>query len=155
MALLKKHGHELLLLSREKRKEAGIKCAVGDLSHVEAWEKALRSFKPDVALHLAWEGIPSADFDVNLKNLENGARLFRALGEAHCKTIVVGGSGHEYGEAGKQVNEKTPLNPFNMLYGAKVGLYWFGSKVTEHYHMNLVWARLLFIYGSRASGARH
>jgi len=152
---LRKGGHELLLLSRvNRRSEVGIHYLRGDISDVSKWEKKLKIFKPQAAVHLAWEGLPSQEFDVTVKNLVGGLNCVRALGEAGCKMVVVAGSDQEYGHTGKKANENSPTKPYNMLFAGKTSLYWLAAKIAEQHKMNFIWARMFFIYGAgQRSGA--
>lgn len=151
---LSRRGHHLMLLSRQRRHERGVEFIKGDMSDVSKWGKKLKVFKPDAAIHLAWEGLPSQDFDVSMKNLTGGLECIRALGEAGCKTIVVAGSDQEYGHTGKKVKETSPVQPYNLLFSTKVALYWLGSKIAQQYNMNFIWGRMFFIYGAgQRSGA--
>jgi nucleoside-diphosphate-sugar epimerase len=152
---LRRGGHELLLLSRSAhRRQPGLQFLKGDISDVSTWGKKLKMFKPEAAIHLAWEGLPSQEFDITVKNLVGGLNCIRALGEAGCRTVVVAGSDQEYGHTGKKANEKSLTKPYNMLFAGKTSLYWLGAKIAEQYQMNFIWARMFFIYGAgQRSGA--
>lgn len=154
---LRARGHRVMILSRngdKGRHEKGAEFLKGSMSDVRKWEKKLKAFKPDAAIHLAWEGLPSQDFDVSMGNLIGGLNCIRALGTAGCKTIVIAGSDQEYGHTGKKAKETDLTKPYNLLFSTKVALYWLGSKIAEQAGMNLVWARMFFIYGAgQRSGA--
>jgi nucleoside-diphosphate-sugar epimerase len=154
VAELRKRGHRVLILSRQSRRERGVKFVKGGIADVNKWKGKLKSFKPDAAIHLAWEGLPSQDFEVGMENLIGGLNCFRALGEAGCKTIVVAGSDQEYGHTGKKVKETSPVKPYNLLFSTKVAMYWLGSKIAQQSNMNFIWARIFFLYGAgQRSGA--
>lgn len=145
---LRKGGHKLVLLSRESRQAVkGIAYLRGDIGDVAAWGKKLKAFKPDAAVHLAWEGIPKTDIETCTKNVTGGLACLRAFGEAGCKTVLVAGSDQEYGQTGKKKNENAPLKPHNLLFAAKVALYEMGVKIAEQYQMNFIWTRIFFVYG--------
>lgn len=145
--------HELLILKRKDEKtpkefsNARIKFIAGDLENIHKLLPKIKKFKPDVGIHLAWEGIPNADLELNLKNLNGGLSCLQTLAKADVKKVFVAGSCHEYGEPGKEVNETSPLNPFNALYAAKAALYFLGSKIAESNNMQLIWGRIGFVYG--------
>lgn len=153
---LKKKKHELLVLSRtgkNKKGEAPV-FLKGDFSDSEKWKNKLKAFKPDVGIHLAWERIPNFDFDVCMNNLVGGLNCLRAMGEAGCKTVLMAGSDQEYGHTGKIANEKHQPKPYNLLYSTKVAQYQLASKIAEQFQMNLIWARIFFLYGpGQRSGA--
>lgn len=145
--------HELLVLKRKDEKipkeflRSKIKFVTGELQNIHKLLPKIKKFKPDTGIHLAWEGIPSADLELNLKNLNGGLNCLQTLAKAGVKRIFVAGSCHEYGEPGKKVNENSPLNPFNALYATKTALYFLGSKIAEARGMKFVWGRIGFIYG--------
>lgn len=119
----------------------------GNMANINKLLPKIRNFKPEVGIHLAWEGIPNADLHLNLKNLIGGLNCIETLAKAGCKRIFMAGSCHEYGEPGIKVNEKSPLNPFNALYAAKIALYFLGSKIAEAHNVKLIWGRIGFVYG--------
>lgn len=160
-------GHQILLLKRREEKipkeflgfKSRVRFIAGNLENINKLLPKIKNFKPEVGIHLAWEGIPSADLKLNLRNLKGGLNCFETLAKAGVKRIFVAGSCHEYGEPrnvhkdalrgnpGKKVNENFPLNPFNTLYAAKTALYFLGSKIAEAHGMKLIWGRIGFIYG--------
>ncbi len=168
--LLKKllgKGHQVLILKKDGEKiskeflksKSRISFLNGNLQNINKLLPKIKSFKPEVGIHLAWEGIPSADLELNLKNLNGGLNCLETLAKAGVKRIFVAGSCHEYGEPrnvhrdalrgnpGKKVSETNPLNPFNMLYAAKIALYFLGSKIAETHNVKLIWGRIGFVYG--------
>jgi len=152
---LRKRGHRILLLSREAYPHrAGVTLLKGDIANPRRWKGRLKAFKPEAAILLAWEGIPSQDLDLNLRNLVGSLECIRAVGEAGCKTIVVTGSDQEYGHTGRKMKETDPTRPYNLLFSTKTALYWLGSKVAEQYKTNFIWSRIFFVYGpGQRSGA--
>lgn len=153
---LKKRGHHLLLLSRTDRgkRGEGPSFVRGDFSNSDQWKNKVKSFKPDIGIHFAWEKIPNADFDVCMNNLVGGLNCLRAMGEAGCKTVLMAGSDQEYGHSGKIANEQLPPKPYNLLYSTKVAQYYLASKIAEQYQINLIWTRIFFMYGpGQRSGA--
>src|SRR5581483_8361008 len=83
---LQKGGHQPLLLSRRDPKKLfkssrGLKFLRGDLADISRWKRQLASFKPQAALHMAWEGIPDYGPEMSVKNIDLSAELMRILGE--------------------------------------------------------------------------
>lgn len=148
VAELQKHGHTLLILSRGKyessRKTSYVR---GDLSTLSRWERQLRHFKPDAALHMAWEGIPDYGPENSMRNLAQGIDLIRALGGAGCKKVVVTGSCWEYGVEKGEVSEGDPLVIEKSFPAAKNALRCIGTAVAQAHDMRLVWARIFYVYG--------
>lgn len=146
-------GHALLLLVRKKEKvpifqnSAKLKFLRGDLEDLPKFLLKIKSFKPDAAIHLAWEGIPSTDIEINLRNLQGSTIAIESLVKAGIKKIFVAGSCHEYGEPGRRVNEKFPSNPLNFLYASKAALYLLASEICKKNSVRLIWGRIFFVYG--------
>ncbi len=145
---LKKRGHTLLVLSRGKhtpsRKTSYIR---GDLSTLATWEKQLRKFKPDAALHMAWEGIPDYGPEASMRNLVYGMNLVRALGNAKCKKIVATGSCWEYGVDLGKVSEDDAVKIEKPFPASKIALHRIGAAAAQAYGMRFVWGRIFYVYG--------
>jgi UDP-glucose 4-epimerase len=148
VAELQKHGHTLLILSRGIHKPSSKTSYIrGDLSTLSRWEKQLKRFKPDAALHMAWEGIPDYGPENSMRNLAQGVGLIRALGGAKCKKIVVTGSCWEYGVTAGVVSEDDPVRVEKPFPAAKVALHRIGAALAEEHGMRLVWGRIFYVYG--------
>ena len=148
VAELQKHGHTLLILSRGKHKPSRKTSYLrGDLSTLAKWEKQLKRFKPDAALHMAWEGIPDYGPENSMRNLMQGVNLIRALGGAGCKKIVATGSCWEYGAEYGEVSEDDSLKIEKPFPAAKFALHRIGDATAKIYGMQFVWARIFYVYG--------
>lgn len=138
--LLARNNHRLLLLSRNPARDKkivsskNISFLSGDLAVPNRWKSKLKRFKPDAALHLAWEGIPDYGTAISMKNLRSGVSLFETLVEIGCRRIVTAGSCWEL----------TNPNPFAV---AKIALREFGVHITHHTATVFLWARPFFVYG--------
>ncbi|MDO8435803.1 MAG: NAD(P)-dependent oxidoreductase [bacterium] len=115
---LQERGHFLKLLS----------C---DLAETEKWKKEIEEFKPDAAVHLAWEGLPDYGVEMSKKNIKYSLDLFNFLKEMGCKTVLSVGSAFE----------KT--NPEDIFPVAKKIVNFWGKAVIE----NFIWARIFYVYG--------
>lgn len=145
---LKKRGHRLLVLSRKsRRRERGVDSVKGDLSDVEKWKRRLKKFKPEAAVHLAWEGIPDFSYKQSVKNLYDGLALFAALADAGCKKIVVTGSGYEYGSRVGKVREGMSVAPASSIAAAKHSLHLMGEELAKERRMDFIWLRPFNPYG--------
>lgn len=151
---LLKDGHTLLVFSKHapprdmrKLKSKQLIFLRGDLAHIGRYRNRIRKFRPEVGIHLAWEGYPSDDSVLCERNLAGGLAVTRLLAEIGCKCMIGAGSCHEYGEPGVRVNEESPLRPYNTLYAAKTALCSLGLKIASENNMKLIWLRLFFIYG--------
>lgn len=152
VAELQKRKHKLLVLSRtggprSGEKNKSVAFLRGDLATLPLWQRKLARFKPDAALHMAWEGIPDYGLDMSLKNLSQGIALTRALGAAGCKKMVVTGSCWEYGRDTGRIGEGTDPRPAGAFQAAKTALHWFGREAAKASGMEFVWARIFYVYG--------
>jgi len=153
---LLKDGHTLLIFSKDVSQKETIVPAPfrkrvtflkGNIGEIEKYKKAIKKFRPEVAIHLAWEGIPSADLELNIKNLLGGIAVIKTCIAAGVRSVVVAGSCHEYGEPGRGVNENAVLRPYNTLYAAKSALYLLGVKIAVAHNVGFIWVRPSFIFG--------
>ncbi len=149
--MLSASGHELLVLSREPAEHAHTSERTvfikGDLSEPSAWQESIRAFKPEVTLHLAWEGIPDYSAKTSAKNLVEGLRFFEFLAETGCKKLVSSGSCWEYEPVAAQLDESASLNFHSAFPAAKNALHFLGSHLAKERGMQFVWARLFYVYG--------
>lgn len=153
---LQKRNHKLLVLLRNGAKgdsqsafssKRNLILLRGDLSNVAQWRKKLFAFKPQAALHLAWEGIPDYGLETSLKNFSQGIALTRVLGEAGCKKVVATGSCWEYGRDSGKISEDADPRPANAFSAAKTALHWLGREAAKEYGMEFIWARIFYVYG--------
>lgn len=146
---LKRKGHNLLVLSRQAQKSsANIKFIKGDLNG-SSWQKEVKRFKPDVAVHLAWEGLPDYSAEMSTKNLFNGLKLYKFLAGIGCKFIFTAGSCAEYGlgqQSGK-LSEGSPLKAKDAFSVAKNTLNFLGQEISKERGIKFVWGRIFFCYG--------
>ena len=159
---LSEDGHTILLLSRIPRAQVfglktfpkRIQVVKGDLAGITRWKSKLKKFKPDAAIHLAWEGIPRTDIEVSIKNLLFSLELVKMLGEIRCKHIVAVGTQWEYGHKIGKIKETAELEPFNPLAAAKTSLELFGREIAKEKDIKFSWLRFFAVYGpGQRSGA--
>ena len=136
---LQEEGHYLLLLSRKDQKPSTrTKTVAGNLANISKWQKDLKKFKPDTALHIAWEGLPNHNAHLSQLNLEYGLNLTKALAEAGCKRMIVTGSCFEYGVQKGKISEHTPPKPFDAFTAAKHALRWLGLEIAKEKNMDFI-----------------
>ena len=83
-------------LKKDFKNDNEIHLIKGDLSEIKEWEEKLKTFEPDVCIHLAWEGIPDYSYKYSVKNLIMSLNLFNVLADIKCKKIICSGSCWEY-----------------------------------------------------------
>lgn len=140
--------HQVLILSRKTNRDyKNINFLKGNLSDISKVEKPLREFKPEVVIHLAWEGIPDYGPANSLKNLNQGIELFKLLAEIGCKKVLACGSLWEYGNSTGKVSEKTPITPLNSFTTIKNSLNILGREIFREIGIEFLWLRIFFVYG--------
>ena len=154
MEKLASEGHTLLLLSRRQKtkiplfKHSGqINVVKGNLKNIKKLKSALKKFRPQATIHMAWEGIPDYGPEMSIKNLYYGLNLINLLAEIKCKIFVSTGSCWEYGSATGKLSENTPSRPFNAFTAAKNSLHWLGREIAKKNGMQFIWTRLFYVYG--------
>jgi nucleoside-diphosphate-sugar epimerase len=150
--------HDLLVyVSDKKRAQAifkgfdvsvkRIRFASGTLANTASLETILLRFKPEAALHLAWEGIPNFDSKNSTKNLVQSLNLIQLLAKVGCGSFLGVGSCWEYGAKKGKLNENIPSVSSSAFTEAKNSLRSFGSVIAKENGMRFIWARLFFVYG--------
>ena len=145
-------GHELLLLALASEEvspgnSGRINTVRGNLADISAWQDELKKFRPDVTLHMAWEGIPDYSSATSVKNLIYGLNLFKLLAEIECKRIICTGSCWEYGHQSGIVSEDESLKPSNAFSAAKNSLHWLGREIARENDIQFIWTRFFYVYG--------
>lgn len=107
-----------------------------NLADIKSWKKDVEGFKPEAAVHLAWEGLPDYSAEISIKNLKYGLDLMNMLAEIGCKTVLMVGSCWEI-----------LVQPFNAFSTVKNALHWLGEEIAKENNMNFIWARLFYVYG--------
>ncbi|MBU1092509.1 NAD(P)-dependent oxidoreductase [Patescibacteria group bacterium] len=151
---LQKAGYQILVLTKKKidpvvifGSKKNIKLLQGNLSNIRYFQPIVRRFRPDVAIHLAWEGIPDYGLEASFKNLKHGINLIEMLGKIGCKMFVGAGSCWEYGAMTGKISEKTSPQSSTPFTSAKLALKLFGESISAEHGMKFVWLRLFYVYG--------
>ena len=151
---LEKEGYNILLLTRASKenissiiKSKKVDIVSGNLSDINKWKDKLIQFKPEVTIHLAWEGIPDYGVKASIKNLKYGLDLFEELAEIECKKIICTGSCWEYGQNQGEISEDLPVKSSNAFTAAKNALHCLGREIAKENNMQLIWTRLFYVYG--------
>ena len=149
--------HRVLLLqrrssSRRAQGSRSITLLRGDLKNIGVWEKAVRKFKPDAIVHLAWEGLESYDFSAitSARNLAHSLNLVLLAAEIRCKKFLSVGSCWEYGETVGRTKESSfsrKANHVPHFVAVKRALQSLGEQIAHENSMQFLWARLFFTYG--------
>lgn len=104
--------------------------------------------KPDVLIHLAWDGLPNYK-SLNHFEMELPAqyRFLKELIHAGLKHLVVIGTCFEYGMQSGPLNENAETNPTNAYGFAKDALRRQLEFLQFELPFSLTWIRLFYLYG--------
>lgn len=119
-----------------------------NLNEPATYAQAVRDFRPEVVVHLAWEGIPDFSITQSLANLTAGVRLFDlVLGLGSCRKAVVAGTCFEYNQLEGACSEKNPGQPKDAFTWAKHALRGYLAIRCAGQDVVLAWLRLFYVYG--------
>ena len=141
--------HEILAISRENRAPTSsqINYIQGDLSTHGEWEEKVKSFSPEICVHLAWAGIPDYSFERCQENFNASLNLFGLLAKTECKKVFVAGSVWEYGDLTGSLNEEMLPGSMNLFASFKTAIRTIGKSWAKANNIQLIWGRIFFVYG--------
>jgi dTDP-6-deoxy-L-talose 4-dehydrogenase (NAD+) len=104
--------------------------------------------KPDIAIHLAWEGLPNykSSFHEEI-NLPRHLSLLHNIIKNGLNDLTVTGTCFEYGMQEGCLQEDLPALPQNPYGKAKDLLRKGLDKLTNQYSFSFKWIRLFYMYG--------
>ena len=118
------------------------------------WRQVIITFKPELFIHAAWEGVGAADrynWRVQLKNIDLTLALLEIANAVKATKFIGFGSQAEYGFFTGKIDENYPVNPVN-AYGLAKNIT---SKLIKSYceqnDMNWYWLRLFSFFGEKES----
>ena len=120
-----------------------------DLADPSALRPTLASWRPDAAIHLAW----FSDAAKRLTGAENVPALVASLGLldelilAGCPRVVMAGTCAEYDTDAGYLREEGPTRPQTLYAASKVALSLVGAQIAATAGVDLVWARIFYVYG--------
>jgi len=105
--------------------------------------------KPDVVIHLAWEGLPNYKEQFHIeKNLPNNFYFLNDLIKSGLKNLTVTGTCLEYGLINGCCTESMCSKPHIPYSIAKDTLRKYLEQLEKQYDYKLKWLRLFYTYGS-------
>lgn len=145
-------GHDVMAFALEKEtneNNAGhIRWLCGDMANLDLLKPQIKSFNPEVVIHLAWQGIPDYSETISRINLNNSIQLFDFIMEkTNCKKIIVSGSCLEYGKNKGVCRESDPVQPKSFFAWAKYSLYQYLLLKCNQKKADLIWFRIFYVYG--------
>lgn len=145
-------GHDILAsrLKKEKTQDnfGNIHWIYGDFTNLKFFRNELKSFNPDVVIHLAWQGIPDFSESISKINLINSINLLDFIFDnTNCKKILVSGSCWEYGKKKGACKESDPINTKSYFSWAKNSLNQYLKIKCAEREIILNWFRIFYVYG--------
>lgn len=108
--------------------------------------------KPDILIHLAWEGLPNYKSDFHLEeNLPRHYFFLKNLVQYGLSEITLTGTCFEYGMQEGCLSEDLAPMPSNAYAIAKDKLRLLLVDLTKKTSLNLKWVRLFYMYGKGQS----
>lgn len=108
--------------------------------------------KPDILIHLTWEGLPNYMKAFHLEqNLPRHKIFLKSLIENGLTDITVTGTCFEYGMQEGCLTETLDCNPQNAYGKAKLSLYKDLEKFIKDKPISLKWVRLFYMFGDGQS----
>jgi nucleoside-diphosphate-sugar epimerase len=105
--------------------------------------------RPDVVLHLAWEGLPNYKSHHHVEHeFPRQYRFLERLTADGLARLVVTGTCFEYGMADGELDEARPADPANPYAIAKDALRRSLQCLQSERRFALVWARLFYLHGT-------
>jgi UDP-glucose 4-epimerase len=143
-------GHEMLALSRRPSAalpDGTATWVAADLNDVSSYDAALAAFRPDAAIHLAWEGIPDYSLENSLRNVASGVRFAERAFAAGCRRFVAGGSCWEYGALVGRIPECAEPRQVGIFGACKTAQREVMTALADAAGATLAWARIFYAYG--------
>jgi len=138
------------ILSNQLNNYDSINIIQGNLNLTDENKEQIAQFKPDVIIHLAWEGIPNFSFDLCRGNLNMAINFFDWLIEnTNCKKIIVSGTCFEYGKQQGVCMESDSVKIKNYFTWAKNSLNMYLNIKCLKEKILLYWFRIFYVYGPR------
>jgi nucleoside-diphosphate-sugar epimerase len=108
--------------------------------------------KPDVLIHLAWEGLPNYKEPFHVEeNLPRHFNFLKNLITNGLKDINITGTCFEYGMKQGCLTEEMECNPTNAYAIAKNELRIALEKLQKGFNFEFKWVRLFYMYGKGQS----
>ena len=111
--------------------------------------------RPDVLMHLAWDGLPNYQSPHHIeRELPAQYRFLRMLIEGGLRALLVTGTCYEYGMLGGELGEERVAEPASPYASAKIALHRQLELLKASTPFALTWARLFYTWGpGQASGS--
>jgi len=146
-------GHEVIATGRDREKIRAFEWA-DMIRFIQAdLNEANRNYfdffgKPDICIHLAWEGLPDYKglFHIE-KNLPANYAFIKNMFENGLEDITITGTCFEYGMQNGELSEDMPTMPNTPYSLAKDTLRRFIQELRNRNDFSFKWVRIFYLYG--------
>ena len=155
--LVKNHKHEYSIIATSSNIEKVrdeqwfnlVDYVPFDLTKMNSFDNYFEYFnKPDILIHLAWEGLPNYKSLFHFEeNLPRHYNFIKNLVQHGLSDITVTGTCFEYGMQEGCLTESLLSNPSNPYALAKDTLRKFLEEFKKKHPFSLKWVRLFYMYG--------
>lgn len=121
-----------------------------DITDKRALANILKTAKPDVFYHLAWQGVSTDvknEISIQLANISLAIAALEACAEAGCGHIIIPGSASEYAYCGQTIDGKNVLSPGDAYAASKAAAQILCQWYARQHELNLNWLLIGSIYG--------
>ncbi|MGQ0828885.1 MAG: NAD-dependent epimerase/dehydratase family protein [Bacteroidota bacterium] len=121
-----------------------------DLNFVDKYGNLMTYFnKPDMLIHLAWEGLPNYNQPIHEEQLIHHSQFIKNLVHNKIQKVVVTGTCLEYGLKEGCLTETMIAKPIIPYAISKAKLYENISALQKEYNFKFNWIRLFYMMGKR------
>lgn len=156
LAELLKHEVEIIAITRSSIRPAWLNRSIHnvgiDISRFsqDCYEQIGR---PEILIHLAWEGLPNYKSSYHLKTeLPKQLNFLKAIIKSGLSSLFVTGTCFEYGIQSGSLSEEIQVKPNNPYGYAKNELREQLETLKSDNLFSLTWARLFYMYGQGQAG---
>jgi len=143
---------EILAISRSPTENFGrwpqVRWLRADLGNVGTYARQVKAFKPEIVIHLAWDGIPDYSEAVSRRNIELSLSFLGFIDKCiSFRRLIVSGSCMEC--TADQVTD-VPVHvgkPDNYFVLAKEQIRAYAAEICTKKEKELVWFRVFYVYG--------
>jgi nucleoside-diphosphate-sugar epimerase len=128
---------------KELQRKHSVHILSSRLDKLQKIKKELESFKPEVVIHLAWEGLPDISPKLSNKNKRDGERFFKLVSTLNVPKLIATGTAWEYETA-----QELKRHKHDSFINAKRALRSLGLKIMRKNGGTFVWVIPFFVYGT-------
>lgn len=119
-----------------------------DLNDEKSYLDRINDFKPQIVIHLAWEGIPDFSVQRSIGNLKSALTFFESVFNLKsCTKLLVTGTCWEYNKATGICSEEDICNSKDYFTWAKLTLLDYLRKRTTELDITFGWFRIFYAFG--------